>query len=136
MKLSKVNLKGIKLDKNFFKDTLKSTIFSLIITLVSVLVLGIVVKFVVIPPNVLLPINQVIKVISVLIGCVIGVKDKKNGAFKGGICGLVYTLISVFIFLILGLSLKESFSFVDVLLGMVIGAISGIIAVNTGKKGY
>ncbi len=136
MKLNKVNLKGIKVDKTFLKDVIKSALFSLIITLVSVLILGIVVKFVAVPPTILLPINQVIKVISVLLGCVIAIKDKRNGAIKGGICGLIYTLLSVFIFLILGMSLKESFSFIDVLLGIIIGAISGIIAVNTGKKSY
>ena len=136
MKLNKVNLKGIKVDKTFLKDVIKSALFSLIITLVCVLILGIVVKFVAVPPTILLPINQVIKVISVLLGCVIAIKDKRNGAIKGGICGLIYTLLSVFIFLILGMSLKESFSFIDVLLGIIIGAISGIIAVNTGKKSY
>ena len=136
MKINKLNLKNVKLDKIFLKDVVKSVLFSLIITLVSVLILGIIVKFVVIPPTILLPVNQVIKVISVLLGCVIAIRDKRNGALKGGICGLIYTLLSVFIFLILGISLKESFSFIDVLLGIIIGAISGIIAVNTGKKGY
>ena len=136
MKINKLNLKNVKLDKIFIKDVVKSALFSLIITLVSVLILGIIVKFVVIPPTILLPVNQVIKVISVLLGCVIAIRDKRNGALKGGICGLIYTLLSVFIFLILGISLKESFSFIDVLLGIIIGAISGIIAVNTGKKGY
>ena len=136
MKINKLNLKNVKLDKIFLKDVVKSVLFSLIITLVSVLILGIIVKFVVIPPTILLPVNQVIKVISVLLGCVIAIKDKRNGALKGGICGLIYTLLSVFIFLILGISLKESFSFIDVLLGIIIGAISGIITVNTGKKGY
>ncbi|MBR2480337.1 MAG: TIGR04086 family membrane protein [Clostridia bacterium] len=136
MKLEKLKIKGIKIDKSFFIDTAKTALFSLIITLLAVLILGIVIKFVNIPNNVLMPINQVIKVISVLIGCIIGIKNKQNGALKGGISGLIYTLISIFIFLILGYSLKDSFSFIDLLLGIIIGAISGVIAVNTGRRKY
>ncbi len=136
MKLDKAKLKELKIDKSFFIDCLKATLFSLVITLIVVLILGIIIKFVHIPKNVLMPINQVIKVISMLIGCVFGIKNKRNGAFKGGVTGLLYTLLSVFIFLILGFSLKNSFNYIDVLLGIVIGAISGIVAVNTGKKSY
>lgn len=136
MKLNKINLKGIKINKIFIKDIAKATLFSLIITLFSVLILGIIVKFVDVPNNILMPINQVIKVISVLVGCIIGIKTKENGALKGGLSGLIYTLVSIFIFLILGTNLKGSFNIIDLILGIIIGAISGIIAVNTGKKRY
>ena len=136
MKIDKTKFKGIKLDKTTLTDTLKTTLFALIFTLICVLILGIIIRFVNIPANILMPINQVIKVIALLIASIFGIKNKRNGALKGGISGLVYTLLSVFIFLILGYSLKESFSFIDVLLGTIIGAISGIIAVNTGKKSY
>lgn len=136
MKINQLKIKKIKIDKGFIKDFLKASLFSLIITLISVLILGIIIKFVDVPNNVLMPINQVIKVISLLAGCVIGFCNKEQGAIKGGLTGLVYTLISLFIFLILGISLKEGFNYIDLIFGVVIGIITGIIAVNTGKKRY
>ena len=70
MKLEKLKVKGFKLNKTFIKDTLKGALFSLIITLVVVLLLGIIIKFVQVPSNILMPINQIIKVISLLIGTI------------------------------------------------------------------
>lgn len=136
MKINQLKLKKIKIDKNFIKDFLKSSLFSLIITLISVLILGIVIKFVEIPNNILMPINQVIKVVSLLLGCIFGIKTKEQGALKGGLTGVTYTLLSIFIFLILGTSLKDSFNYIDIIFGIVIGIITGIIAVNTGKKRF
>ena len=136
MKINQLKLKKIKIDKEFIKDALNSSLFSLIITLISVLILGIIIKFVEIPNNILMPINQVIKVVSLLLGCIFGIRTKEQGAFKGGITGVIYTLLSIFIFLILGTSLKESFNYIDIIFGTVIGIITGIIAVNTGKKRF
>ncbi len=136
MKALNLKTKKIKIEKSQIKDIFKGVLFSLVITLLAVLTLGIIIKFVDVPSNVLLPINQVIKVISLLIGCLLGFKNKSTGAVKGCLVGLVYTLISIFIFLIVGGSLKNSFNFIDLIMGILIGAISGIIAVNTGKRQY
>ncbi len=136
MKALNIKIKKLKIDKAQIKDVLKGTLFSLVITLLAVLTLGIVIKFVDIPSNVLMPINQIIKVISLLFGCLLGFKTKTLGALKGGVVGVVYTLISLFIFLIIGTTLKNGFSFIDLVMGVLIGAISGIIAVNSGKKNY
>ncbi len=133
MKVAKINLKGI-FDKNNLKDLIRTTLFALIITLVAVLIFGIILKFIDLSNDIVMPINQVIKVVSILVASLLGVKQKSHGAIKGALCGLLYTLVSIFIFLILGNSLKDSFSLIDLLMGTIIGAICGIIAINTGKR--
>ena len=134
MKLNQLKLKKINLDKSIIIDTLKSSIIALVITLLFVLIFGIILKFVDVPANIITPINQVIKVVSVLIGSLIGFKTKSGGAIKGCLTGIIYTVLSMFIFIIVGVKLNQSFNWIDIVFGLVIGAISGIIAVNTGKK--
>lgn len=134
MKIKTANIKGILTDKTFYKEILKGCLFALILTLFLVLILGIIVKFVNVSDQILMPINQIIKVLSVFVGTLIAIKQKSNGAIKGLLIGLIYTLLSVFVFLILGGKLSDSFSYVDVIFGAVIGSISGIIAVNVGKN--
>ena len=121
--------------KHLALDVLKGTFLSLIVGVILVLVFAIIVKFVPIGANVLVGINQAIKVISIFLGCTLGFKMKKGGILKGAIVGILY---SVFIILIFGL-IEKSLTFnvsslIDVGLGLVLGAISGIIAVNVGKN--
>ncbi len=134
MKTRKISLEKIKIDKSVLKDILGMTLISVLVTLVAVLIFGIIIKLVEVPEGIIMPINQVIKVVSVLIGALVGIKSKQKGVLKGAVAGLLYTLISVFVFLILGSSLSGSFGVIDALSGIIIGAVSGIIAVNTGKN--
>lgn len=126
---------GVKWNKNTLTDILRSALIAVIFSLIGVLILALVVKLTGIDSSVILPINQVLKILSILFGCLIGIKTKEKGALKGAIAGLIYTLISVFVFLILNGKLgADSFSYVDFVAGLAAGAISGIIAVNFGKN--
>jgi putative membrane protein (TIGR04086 family) len=120
--------------KYFVTDILKSSLLSIIIGVILVLILAAIANFVAIPSGVLTGINQAIKVVSVFLGCFFGFKEKKSGIVKGALAGLIYSLTITLIF---GL-IKKSLSFgasawIDAGLSLVIGAISGIIAVNIGK---
>lgn len=134
MKTHKISLEKFKIDKTTLRDILRMTLVSVVITLTAVLIFGIVIKLAEVPFAIIMPINQVIKLLSVLLGALIGIKCKEKGVFKGAVAGLLYTLISVFVFLILGGDLDGSFGIIDAISGMIIGAVSGIIAVNTGKN--
>lgn len=134
MKTHKISLDKIKIDKNTLCDILRMTLISVLITLVAVLIFGIIVKLADVPSGIIMPINQVIKVLSILLGAVIGIKCKEKGVLKGAVAGLLYTVISVFVFLILNKTLTGSFGVVDAVSGIILGAVSGIIAVNTGKN--
>ncbi len=128
-------MKNLNINKHFFLDIIRTTIIAVIISLVLVLVFALIVNLVEVGEKVILPVNQAIKVISILASCFVGFKENKQGAFKGALSGLCYTLLSVLVF---GLISKEiSFNLmklIDVALGIVAGAISGILSVNIRKK--
>lgn len=134
MKLKEINIKKFKLDKATVTDIVRASLIAVIISLIAVLILGIIMKFVDIGNAVLLPVNQVIKVLSVLFGCILGIKCKTRGALKGLIVGLIYTLASILIFWIVNGTLTGNFGLLDAVSGLIVGAVSGIIAVNTGKS--
>lgn len=123
------------MEKNFnFKydalDVLKAVLFSTLFSLGFVLIFAIIIKFAALPNNVILPVNIAIKIISLLIGTIIGFKQKKNGLIKGAITGLIYMLFTFFIFAALNAFKDVKFSWIDLITLPVAGAISGIIAVN------
>ncbi len=116
-------------------DVLRSTLKAVIISIIGVLILAILVKFCNLSASIVFPINQTIKFASILLGCILGIKEKSHGAIKGAIIGLLYILLSVFIFLIVDKTLNaQSFNFIDFATGTAGGLISGIIAVNIGSK--
>ena len=133
MKSRKIELKRI-FDKESLSDIFRMSLISIIITLAAVLIFGIIIKFADVGNGIIMPVNQVIKVFSLLFGAIAGIRCKRQGILKGAIAGIIYTLISVFVFLILGGELSGSFGFVDAVSGIVMGAVSGRLAVNTGKN--
>ncbi|MBR1746604.1 MAG: TIGR04086 family membrane protein [Clostridia bacterium] len=128
-------MKKLSFNKNFLFDLIRSAIIAVLISLALVLVFALIVNLTEVPDVLIAPVNQVIKILSVLVGCLIGIKEKRRGAFKGAIVGLSYTLLSILIFGLISNSVRfNAMSLIDVALGIVIGAISGVIAVNVGKK--
>ena len=128
-------MKKLSVNKHFFFDLIRSTIVAVIISLVLVLVFALIVNLVDVNENIILPVNEAIKVVSLLIGCFIGFRDMRSGVFKGAITGLLYTLLSILVFGIISHSVKFNLlSLVDVALGIIAGAISGILVVNLKKK--
>ena len=59
-------------------DVLKSVLFSTLISLALVLIFAIVIKFASLPSGVIMPVNIAIKILSVLIGVMIGFKQPSN----------------------------------------------------------
>jgi len=128
-------MKKLSFNKNFLFDIIRSTIIAVIISLVLVLVFALIVNLANVSEKIILPINEGIKIVSIIVGCFIGFKDMKSGAFKGAITGLLYTFLSILIFGIISHSVKfNMLSLVDLALGIVAGAISGILVVNLKKK--
>lgn len=126
--------KSIKINKATVTDVARATLIAVIISLIAVLIFGIVIKLTNVSDAIIMPVNQVIKVISVLLGCIIGFKQKEKGAIKGAVVGVLYTALSVLIFWIICGSPKGNFGWADALTGVISGIIAGIIAVNVGKK--
>ena len=76
--------------------------------------------------------NQFIKIISVFIGCLFSFSGVK-GLIRGAITGLTVTVITYLIFLLFGAASFGTGFLIDLALLTVVGAISGIIAVNVKK---
>ncbi len=125
--------------KHWIFDILKSLLFSLLISTVLVLVLALISTFTQISDKAVTIINQIIKVISLPIGCLLGIKSQKNGLILGLIIGILYVVLSFGIFSLISGELKFSdVTLYDFLIGIGVGAVGGILAVNVkglGKHG-
>lgn len=119
-------------------NIIKSVLFSLIISVVLILILAVVAKYTDINQKTITAINQVIKVVALFFGILIGLKGEKGGLIIGAIVGLLFTLLSFAIFSLISGELKFSNATIyDFLIGIGVGAVSGILTVNLKglKKG-
>lgn len=123
-------------NSNIFLTTLKGSLIALSISLLGILIFAFILRFVALPDNAILPINQVIKGLSVLLGTILALKKSHQmGLISGLLIGLVYTIISFVTFSILDGNFSFSLSLLnDILFGGIVGGICGIIAVNLKKK--
>ena len=121
-------------DNGFIQNVVKGVANVIIITLVSVLIFAGVVKLALLNSSVIKAVNQLIKIISVFLGCSFSIKENK-GLVKGVLVGGISTLIIYLLFSLIGggVSFGKSF-FLDLLLGVVIGGVSGVISVNFKKN--
>ena len=123
-------------ESSFFLNTLKGSLIALCISLIGILIFAFIIRFISIPDSAISPINQVIKGVSVLVGCFIGLKKSKEMGFISGlVIGIFYTIIAFITFSILDGKFVFSKTILnDLLFGGIMGAICGIIAVNFIRK--
>ncbi len=121
-------------DRGYVFEIVKANIIALIVALLAVLLSALFVKWFNASDSAIPIINQIIKSISILVGCLISLRKPNNGWLRGLIAGFVFVWISYVVFSLLdghfnfGLSLLN-----DCVLGSLSGMISGIIAVNIRK---
>ncbi len=129
--------KKLSLEKsNGIMTILKGALNALIVSLLSILLFAFIIKLTSLSDGLIKPINQVIKVLSILIGCFFAFKkDGEKTLLKGAIIGLVYTLLAYVLFSALNGKFEFSMSLVyDVLFSMAIGVICAIICNIFRKK--
>ena len=115
-------MKKISFNKQFLFDLLRGTIIAVLSSLALVLIFALVVNLTDVPDAVIAPVNQAIKIIGILLGALIGIKEKKQGVFKGALIGMTYTFLSILIFGLIGNEIRfNAMSLIDVALGIVIG---------------
>ena len=120
--------------KSFASSVVKATALALVISLCGILVFALVVKLVAPSDGVIKTVNQFIKVASLFVGCFFAVKGNL-GIVKGAIVGALCSFLLYAIFAITSGSQLFSLSMLaDVAFSAVVGAISGVIAVNTKGK--
>jgi len=129
--MEKKSIKG----NGVISDSLKSAVFAVLIPLILTLIMSIVVHFVSIDVGIVNIINIAIRIVSILLGLLIGVKQPSKGILKGNIVSVLYILLTYVLFGIIAsdFSLKASM-LIDSGSAFIAGVVSGIIAVNVKSK--
>jgi len=117
-------------------DIVKTVVIAVLISMVSVLVFALIVKSADVGEDVIGYVNLGIKILSVVIGCLIGFrKGSGYGWLKGLISGLLYVFTSFLVFsLISGEFSLSDVSWLDLVTGAVVGLLSGVLTVNLKKS--
>ncbi len=121
---------------SFLRPIVKGSLMALSLCLILILIFAFVLRFCAISDNLIKPINQIIKIISILFGVFCGLKKSREmGLMSGLLIGFLFTIIAFVAFSVLDGHFELGVSLLnDCLFGSIIGAICGIIAVNVGKK--
>ena len=135
MKLKAKILKKSEGKSRFFKPIIKGVVVALCVALVLILLFAFLLRFTNIPENIIAPVNQVIKGISIFLGVLFGLKKvKENGIINGLFIGLLFTILAFLVFSLLdGAFVFDRTLINDIIFGTIIGAICGIICVNLKK---
>lgn len=120
----------------FIKSLIKGSLFSLSISLIAICVFAFILRFFDINSDLIKPINQVIKIVSILLGTFLALKKvKEMGLITGFLIGITYTILAFIVFSLLNGCFAFSTTLInDLLFGGIAGAIAGIIAVNLKRK--
>lgn len=129
---------GIKVasdNKGIWQRVLKGTALALCFSLMFILVFALCLKFTGVAESIIVPVNQVIKGVSIFLGVFFALKKQnKYGLACGLLIGFFFTIVAFLTFSLLAgnLVFTKSF-FTDMLFGAIIGGICGIIMVNLKK---
>ena len=131
-KIFKTSEKG---NGKILKPVLKGVLIALCISLVAILLFAFLLRFTNISENLISPVNQVIKGISIFLGVLFGMKKvKENGILNGLLIGFLFTVFAFLVFSLLdGQFVFDKTLLNDVIFGSIIGAICVIICVNLKK---
>ncbi|MBE7074497.1 MAG: TIGR04086 family membrane protein [Clostridiales bacterium] len=129
-------LKEIKPRGQFIKSLIKGSLMALSISLIAICIFAFVLRFCDISADAIKPINQVIKIVSILIGAFYALKkNKEMGLITGFLIGILYTILAFIVFSILNGGFSFQASLInDLIFGGIAGGIAGIVAVNFRKK--
>lgn len=124
-----------KSEGKILKPVLKGVLISLCVSLVAILFFAFLLRFTNISENLISPVNQVIKGVSIFLGVLFGMrKVKSNGIINGLLIGFLFTIFTFLVFSLLdGQFVFDKTLLNDIIFGSIIGAICGIICVNLKK---
>lgn len=125
-----MKVKALKLNENSrFTTILKGAVYALIVSLLGILLFAFIIKLTSLSDGLIKPINQVIKVMSILLGCFFAFrKNREKTLLNGLFIGIVYTILAFLLFSALNGSFNFSKTiFVDILFGGVVGIISSVV---------
>ena len=108
---------------------------SIISSLALIILFAFIIKWFALSDSIISPVNMLIKAISILLGLILILKNRKGGLVKGCLFGVTYSLIAFIVFSILsGAFTFTSKILLDCLYCAVVGGLIGIIIVNIKSK--
>jgi putative membrane protein (TIGR04086 family) len=120
---------------NLIVPVLRGFLVAAVISLIGVLVFALVIKAARMDESAIPAVNQGLKILSVLIGGFISVRDGAMGWIKGGLTGLVYGIVGLVVFAAFsGQSVLQLSSLTELLILCFGGAVGGVIGANLKKK--
>ncbi len=121
-----------KNQENFF-SVVKGVLLALGVSLLLAIVFAVVLRTTSWGENIVYSVNQIIKVIAVMVG-VFGFIRGERGWLRGGIVGLLFTALSYLAFSSIGGDFSLSWLLVlELFVAFLAGALSGSLAVNLRK---
>ena len=129
-------MEGVLDKKANILGVLKGVLVAVCISIVGVLLFAVVYKFVAMNGTTIKIVNQVIKVLSVLLGVNVALKgNKTKGAIKGILIGAIYSIVAYAIFGLLSSTFTFNLSILyDAIFAGLVGLIAGVFLVNLKKK--
>lgn len=115
-------------------EVAKSVGLSVVFTLAAVLVFALVIKLCSLGSSVILPVNQIIKMLAVFAGCFLCIRGPRP-VVRGLISGVITVAVTFFLFAAIAGELSFGWGILlDLLFGAVAGGISGAISALARKK--
>ena len=116
-----------------FFSVVKAVLLSLGISFLLALIFAVVLRTTAFGEEIVYPVNQTLKAISIAVGALAFVKGEK-GWLKGGLVGVFFTALSYLAFSSLGGDFSLSWLILtELVIAVAVGAVSGILAVNLKK---
>lgn len=113
-------------------EVVKAALSAVVFSLAAVLIFAALIKLCGIPSSAIAYVVRGIKAAAVIGGVLLFVREDR-GIFKGAFAGIIAVAVTYFIFSAMAGGEFSPLFFAELLFGGVIGAISGVIAVNTCK---
>ncbi len=115
-------------------ECLRATLVALAVSFVGAFLFAIALRLTDASDKLILPVNETIKVVAIFLGVFLCVRGDK-GLLKGGLTGLFTTMLSYLAFSALGGDFSLSYlAVLELLFGIVVGALSGVFAVNVKRN--
>lgn len=121
-------------------DVVICPVYAVAVSCLLVLLLAVVVHFAAVSPSIIEPANQVIKMISIFGGTWLGLRRApEKGWLKGVMAGAIFMALGLMLYAwASGEQPGALLWLTDLAMGMLVGAISGVLGVNiigrSGKK--
>ena len=83
---------------NIALELITASVIAVLISLILILLCALIIKWLNLSDGWLMPVNQVIKAVSMFTGALLGFRDKRRGWAKGLALGVIYIILAFLIF--------------------------------------